>query len=86
MTTLRVSGLRDSFRATEAAPEGPPRTWRGLHGSGLGAARLDYVFVGGNGEHVRVLRHAVLDDRGADGRLVSDHRPVWVQLVAGLWR
>lgn len=78
LTTPR-SGLSDARTCAEAPPEGPRRTWRGLWGSGLGAARLDYVFVGTG---VRVLRHAVLDDRGTGGRLVSDHRPVWVEAVS----
>lgn len=79
---LRADGFRDSLLVSEAVPEGPRRTWRGFHNSGLGAARLDYVFVrgGGHGENARVRRHATLDDRGADGRLASDHRPVLVEV------
>ena len=76
---FRAGGLRDSFHATEAAAAGPRRTWRGFRGSGLGAARLDFVLVGG--ENVRVADYAVLDDRGADGRIVSDHRPVLTVLT-----
>ena len=80
VTILGAGGWRDSFRAAAKLTPGDvrPSTWRGFRGSGLGAARLDYVFV--RGENLRVARHAVLDDRGADGRLVSDHRPVLVDL------
>ena len=80
VVTLRGGGWRDSFRAAAKQTPGGARqkTWRGFHGSGLGAARLDYVFT--LGEDVHVSHHAVLDDRGADGRIVSDHRPVLVDL------
>ncbi len=81
VATLRAGGLRDTFHVSETAPQGPRRTWRGFHNSGLGAARLDYVFVGG--EEVSVHRYEVLDDRGGDGRIVSDHRPVLVTLGGG---
>ena len=76
---FRAGGLRDSFHATETPAVGPRRTWRGFHGTGLGAARLDFVLV--SEEKIRVAGYAVLDDRGADGRIVSDHRPVLAVLT-----
>jgi endonuclease/exonuclease/phosphatase family metal-dependent hydrolase len=65
--------LRDARRESQAKPEGPYRTYRGLL-QWIGIGRIDYIFVKNGFE---TLRYVVTNDaRGA-----SDHRPVLAELA-----
>ncbi len=66
---------QDARHATRTPPRGPARTWRGWSRLGLGAARIDHVFVS---PRIPVLEYRVWDTPAV--RLASDHRPVTARL------
>jgi endonuclease/exonuclease/phosphatase family metal-dependent hydrolase len=68
--------LRDARAVSAEPPEGPSTTYNGFAGPKDGFL-IDHVFVRGALE-VRALR--VVDDRGEDGRYLSDHFPVIASL------
>lgn len=74
-----LSLLKDAYRITEKAPEGPLETdLGGGNFEGPAKARIDYVFVS---ESIRVRDYAVLDDKRANGHYPSDHLPVVCNIV-----
>ncbi|MGI6073738.1 MAG: endonuclease/exonuclease/phosphatase family protein [Fermentimonas sp.] len=69
--------VHDSYSLTEKKPYGPVGTYNGFDIKNDTSGRIDYVWVT---EGVKVLKYGVLTDN-RNGRLPSDHYPVYVRLV-----
>jgi endonuclease/exonuclease/phosphatase family metal-dependent hydrolase len=65
-------GLCDARVISTTPPDGPAPTWRGLYLTGLGAQRLDYIFVT---PQFAVKKYQARTSPG-NCRVASDHLPV----------
>ena len=68
--------LRDSFRVMHPDTM-PAGTFNGFE-ERQGGPKIDYVFVD---DHIKVLDAGILRDTYGDGRNISDHYPVWADVV-----
>ena len=68
--------LKDSFKHAQQAPFGPVGTFNGFDTSRMPEQRIDYIFC----KNLEILRYDVLDDKRANGRWISDHLPVLVEV------
>lgn len=69
--------LQDAYAASEQRPRGPVGTFNAFDPDGVPDERIDYVFS----LNARVLNYVNLDTRRRNGRWISDHLPVLVELA-----
>ncbi len=70
------SYLKDAYAGSEDEVSGPLGTFNGFDPDSPTEGRIDYIFT----INLRVLSYATLDDKIKNGRWISDHLPVLVQV------
>jgi endonuclease/exonuclease/phosphatase family metal-dependent hydrolase len=68
--------MSDSYLEPDKDPEGPSGTFSGFDLKATLNDRIDYIFT----LNLKVLRYANLDDKRKNGRWISDHLPVFIEV------
>ena len=70
------SKLKDSFENSSNPPQGPVGTFNSFDTSIIPDERIDYIFT----LNSKVLSYRNLNDKRSNGRCISDHLPVLVEI------
>lgn len=68
--------LDDAYELTDIPPYGPIGTFNGFDYKIIPERRIDYIFA----KNLKVLRYRTINDKRSNGRCISDHLPVMVEI------
>lgn len=69
--------FKDAFKNAPQVPSGPVGTFNGFEMGHISDQRIDYIFC----KNVNILQYEALGNRRSNGRWISDHMPVFVEIA-----